>query len=113
MRVGLRYFGEGPGRDLAESKDVKNILITVDGTGLVALEQGPHLELSEFDKLLEKAIAVAEGVGLESYMITVKWKDYSEIAGVPMSDPDKPVTLVVDLVDADEVAIYELHVDFE
>jgi len=116
MKVGLTYFDEGDNRNICESDDVDEILITVDNSGLIILQRRLDIEIEKFDHLLDKAIAVSESPGLENYIIIIKSRDFSEILNISPSDwmlADKPIVLVARLVTEDKVEIYQLHNMFE
>ena len=116
MKVGLTYFGEGNNRNVCESNEVDEILITVDNSGLIALQQHRDIEIEKLDQLLDKAIAVSENLGLENYIITIKSRDFGEILNISPSAwmlADEPIVLVAKLMTEDKVEIYQLHNMFE
>ena len=116
MKVRLTYFGKGNNRNVCESDDVDEILITVDNSGLVTLQQHRDIEIEKLDQLLDKAIAVSESPGSENYIIIIKSRDFSEILNISLSNwvsIDEPIVLVARLATEDRVEIYQLHNMFE
>ena len=116
MKVGITYFGEGNNRNVCVSNEVDEILITVDNSGLIALQQYPNIEIEKLNELLDKAIAVSENPGLENYIIIIKSRDFSKILNISPSDwilTDKPTVLVVRLAEEAKAEIYQLHNIFE
>ena len=116
MKVGITYFGEGNNRNVCESNEVDEILITVDNSGLIALQYHGDIEIEKLDQLLDKAIAVSKSPGLENYIIIIKNRDFSEILNISPSDwilADEPIVLVARLATEDRVEIYQLHNMFE
>ena len=62
MKVGITYFGEGNNRNVCESNEVDEILITVDNSGLIALQYHGDIEIEKLEKAI---IAFAEKKNVE------------------------------------------------
>ena len=59
MKLGLRHFGEGSGRDIIEA-DVKDVLLTRDGEGLVGITDLGTVPTEVADRLWDIAPVKSE-----------------------------------------------------
>lgn len=114
MLIGLRRFGEGSDRDVTEV-EAKEILVTVEGQGLCAIEELGVVDLCTLKQLEESSFCCIPSLTGEIELLIVPLRTLVKLGLREETELDDSTScaLLARMKSEDEFHVYELSLMFE